>query len=77
MADGQPLTLTARAVAIGAFGAIALLTAAEIGLHATFTIMGVDDGGVIEGLLIITVGSLTTAFGAVVVSLFGGGRTPE
>lgn len=77
MANGQRLTLTARAIAFGAFVAIALLTAAEIALHAAFTFTGVDDGGVIKDLLIITVGSLTTAFGAVVGTLFGNSTTPQ
>jgi len=77
MADGQHLTLTARAIALGAFGGVLFLAAAEMGLHAAFTFTGVDDGGVIKDLLIVTVGSLTTAFGAVVGTLFGGTRAPE
>lgn len=77
MSNGQPLTLTRRAIALGAFGGVLFLAAAEIGLHAAFTFTGVDDGGVIKDLLIVTVGSLTTAFGAVVGTLFGGGSTSE
>jgi len=76
MANPQPLTLTARVIAFGAFGGIMFVVAAELGLHALFTYMGIDDGGVVKDLLTITIGSLTTTFGIVIGALFGT-RTPE
>jgi hypothetical protein len=76
MANGQPLTLTARAIAFGAFGGVLFLSAALLGLHALFTYLGLEDGGVIKDLLPVVVGSITTTFGIVVGALFGT-RTPD
>lgn len=64
-------TLTSRGIAFATFGGVAFLAAAELGLHALFTYMGIDDGGTVKDLLTITVGSLTTAFGIVIGALFG------
>lgn len=76
MANGQPLTLTARTVAFGTFGGVLFLAASLLGLHALFTYLGLDDGGVIKDLLPIVVGSITTTFGIVVGAIFGA-RSPE
>ena len=75
MADGEHLTLTARAIAFGAFGGVLFLAASLLGLHALFTYLTLDDGGVIKDLLPIVVGSITTTFGIVVGALFST-RTP-
>ncbi len=64
-------TLTSRGIAFATFGGVAFLAAAELGLHALFTYMHLDDGGVVKELLTITVGSLTTGFGIVIGALFG------
>lgn len=71
----EPLTLTARTVALGAFFGTAFLAAAQLGLHALFTFMNLDDGGTIAELLPVTVGAVTTTLGIVVGALFGS-RTP-
>lgn len=76
MANGQPLTLTARAIAFGAFSGVLFLAASLLGLHALFTYLSLDDGGVIKDLLPIVVGSITTTFGIVVGALFGA-RSPD
>lgn len=72
----QPLTLTARVIAYGAFGGVLFLSAAMLGLHALFTYLGLDDGGAVKDLLVVMVGSVTTTLGMVVAALFGS-RTPE
>lgn len=71
MANGQPLTLTARAIAFGAFAGVLLLAGASLGGHIAFTILGLDDGGVVAGMLQTTVGAAIGALGAVVTFLFG------
>lgn len=76
MATNEPLTLTARVIAFGAFGGTLSLTAAVLGLHALFTYMGLDDGGTVRDLLVVMVGSVTTTLGMVVSALFGSHR-PE
>ena len=76
MSNGQPLTLTARAIAFGAFGGVLFLAASLLGLHALFTYLNLDDGGVIKDLLPIVVGSITTTLGIVIGALFGV-RSPE
>ncbi len=75
MADTEHLTLTARTIAFGAFGGVLFLAASLLGLHALFTYLTLDDGGVVKDLLPIVVGSITTTFGIVVGALFGT-RTP-
>lgn len=70
MAD-QDLSLTGRAIAVGAGAGVVLLAGASLGAHITFTIMGVDDGGVVAGMLQTTVGAAIGALGAVVTFLFG------
>lgn len=75
MANNEPLTLTARTIAFGAFGGVLFLSASLLGLHALFTYMNLDDGGVVESLLPTVVGSITTTFGIVIGALFGT-RTP-
>lgn len=74
MANGE-LTLTARAIACGAFVGVMLLAGASLGAHIAFTVMGLDDGGVVTGMLQTTVGAAIGALGAVVTFLFGS-RTP-
>ena len=71
MAANEPLTLTARVIAFGAFGGTLSLTLAMLGLHALFTYMGLDDGGTIRDLLVVMVGSVTTTLGMVISALFG------
>ncbi len=70
MASNEPLTLTARVIAYGAFGGTLSLTAAMLGLHALFTYLGLDDGGTIRDLLVVMVGSVTTTLGMVISALF-------
>ncbi len=70
MASNEPLTLTARVIAYGAFGGTLSLTAAMLGLHALFTYLGLDDGGTIRALLVVMVGSVTTTLGMVISALF-------
>ena len=67
----EPLTLTARVIAYGAFGGTLFLTASMLGLHALFTYLGLDDGGTIRDLLVVMVGSVTTTLGMVISALFG------
>ncbi len=67
----EPLNLTARVIAYGAFGATVSLTAAMLGLHALFTYLGLDDGGTVKDLLVVMVGSVTTTLGMVIAALFG------
>ncbi len=76
MANEEQLTLTARVIAFGAFGGVLFLSASLLGLHALFTFLGLDDGGVIKDLLPIIIGSITTTFGIVVGALFST-RSPE
>ncbi len=75
MAAKEPLTLTARVIAYGAFGGTLALTAALLVLHALFTYLGLEDGGTVRDLLIVMVGSVTTTLGMVISALFGS-RTP-
>ncbi len=71
MAAKEPLTLTARVIAYGAFGGTLALTMAMLGLHALFTYLGLEDGGTIRDLLVVMVGSVTTTLGMVISALFG------
>lgn len=70
------LNLTARSIAFGAFVGVLLLAGASLGAHIAFAILGVDDGGVVSGILQTTVGAAIGALGAVVTFLFGG-RSPS
>ncbi len=69
------LNLTTRSLAFGAFVGVLLLAGASLGAHITFAIMGVDDGGVVAGMLQTTVGAAIGALGAVVAFLFGSRST--
>ncbi len=71
MSNGD-LSLTGRAVAVGAGIGVVLLTGAALAAHVAFTLAGVDDGGVVASLLQVTVGAVVGALGAVVAFLFGG-----
>ncbi len=71
MAAKEPLTLTARVIAFGAFGGTLTLTFSLLGLHALFTFMGLEDGGAVKDLLVVMAGSVTTTLGMVVAALFG------
>ncbi len=75
MANGD-LSLTGRAIALGAGVGVVLLAGASLGAHIAFTILGVDDGGVVSGMLQTTVGAAIGALGAVVTFLFGS-RSPS
>lgn len=70
MSNGD-LSLTGRAIAVGAGAGVVLLAGASLGAHVAFTILGVDDGGVVAGMLQTTVGAAIGALGAVVTFLFG------
>ena len=76
MAHREPLTLTARTIAFGAFGGVLFVAASLLGLHALFTYLSLDDGGMVSELLPIVVGSITTTLGIVVGAMFGN-HTPE
>ncbi len=74
MSNGE-LNLTGRAVAVGAGVGVLLLAGASLGAHIAFAILGIDDGGVVSGLLQTTVGASIGALGAVVTFLFGNRQT--
>lgn len=71
MATNEPLPLTTRVIAFGAFGGTMSLSLALLGLHALFTYLGLDDGGTVRDLLVVMVGAVTTTLGTVVAALFG------
>lgn len=71
MANHGDLSLTGRALAIGAGAGVVLLAGASLGAHIAFTILGLDDGGVVAGMLQTTVGAAIGMLGAVATFLFG------
>lgn len=70
MANGD-LSPTGRAVAVGAGVGVVLFTGAALGAHVAFTLAGVDDGGVVAGMLQVTVGAVIGVLGTVATFLFG------
>ncbi len=71
MANNGDLSLTARALALGAGAGVVLLAGASLGAHIAFTLLGLDDGGVVAGMLQTTVGAAIGTLGAVATFLFG------
>ena len=70
------LNLTARAVAMGAGLGVLLLAGATLGAHISFTLLGLDDGGLVGGTFQTTAGAAIGALGVVITFLFGKNGPP-